>query len=764
MTLDAVVLILALASAQPEGLSTTAPPSDSARAEMAAGRHWRASLILRRAGAHRTDDPELRLLLAEAEAGWANWPEVARLLADGGAGGDHGGARRPLLLGRALEETGRWEGAAGAYGSALEAMGPSHAQRPVVLARLARSLVRSGRTGEARTALAGISGEAGVLRSWTAAEGAGVRAQAGDTAGVSALLGQVDDPAAARAAWRALPLARLAAGDTLGSQRAWAAAAAGGAGGQGAEASAEAGRLALALGDSAAARSLLLAGLDGGPAASRARAAHALLAFGDLEAATVLRAAEVLERAGDPGAAVRAYDRARRVAAAAGEALPPEARLARATLLAGRGGREDEALEEFRALRAMAIPPALAARNLEQWARLRGRQGRTGDVATLREWLLEAYPGSPEAVEVLWGRASQRDDAGDLDGALRLYARIVEAAPDHARAGEGLMRTGRILLGRGLLSEAAGTWEGYLADHPGGRRWEEASYWGARARLASGDTTAARRLVARLVRDEPFSYYSVLAAELLGQAFQVELAEGRTPASPAWMAEGLARLDLLAAAGLSAGADSEEARLTEQARGDADALLSLAEALVRRGRVISGINLGWELRRGGAPWDGRLARVVFPLPYRDLLVREARDQGLDPGLVAAVIRQESAFTADIVSHAGAVGLMQVMPATGRELARRLGPTPFSESHLRLPEVSLHLGSAFLRDMSRRFGGDLPLVLSAYNAGPSRAERWRRYPEAADPALFTERIPFDETRGYVKFVRRNLAVYRVLHGL
>ena len=155
--------------------------------------------------------------------------------------------------------------------------------------------------------------------------------------------------------------------------------------------------------------------------------------------------------------------------------------------------------------------------------------------------------------------------------------------------------------------------------------------------------------------------------------------------------------------------------------------------------------------------------MVFPYPFREMVERAAGEWGLDPLLVAAVIWQESAFQADIVSPAGAVGLMQVMPATGRELARRHGPSPFRDEHLKAPEVSVHLGSAFLRDLIRRYAGDLPLFLSAYNAGPARANRWREFPEVADDARFTERIPFDETRGYVKLVRRNLAVYGLLYG-
>ena len=191
--------------------------------------------------------------------------------------------------------------------------------------------------------------------------------------------------------------------------------------------------------------------------------------------------------------------------------------------------------------------------------------------------------------------------------------------------------------------------------------------------------------------------------------------------------------------------------------------LRLAEGLIERGRTIEGINLGWALREEGAPWDRRLLEVVYPFPYRELVVREARERGVDPIVLAALIRQESAFKADIVSHAGAVGLMQVMPPTARQLARAHGPRSFPRGALAVPEINLHLGSAFFVEMSLRYDGVLPLILSAYNAGPTRATRWRRYAEASDELRFTERIPFAETRGYVKNVRRNIALYTALYG-
>jgi soluble lytic murein transglycosylase len=191
--------------------------------------------------------------------------------------------------------------------------------------------------------------------------------------------------------------------------------------------------------------------------------------------------------------------------------------------------------------------------------------------------------------------------------------------------------------------------------------------------------------------------------------------------------------------------------------------LGLAEGLIERGLTIEGINLGWALLRDSGGWDQQLLRVTFPFPYRELVRREAREWGVDPIVLAAIIRQESAFKADIVSRAGAIGLMQLMPPTGAQLARAHGPRPFYEGALTRPEVNLHLGAAFFVEMSARYDDDLPLVLSAYNAGPTRANRWRLFPEASDPLRFTERIPFDETRGYVKSVRRNLGLYRALYG-
>jgi soluble lytic murein transglycosylase len=121
------------------------------------------------------------------------------------------------------------------------------------------------------------------------------------------------------------------------------------------------------------------------------------------------------------------------------------------------------------------------------------------------------------------------------------------------------------------------------------------------------------------------------------------------------------------------------------------------------------------------------------------------------------------FNPVAVSPAGAIGLMQVMPATGADLARRAGISPFDSSMLRDPELNVRLGTLFLRDMLARYDNDPVLALAAYNAGPTRATRWRNLPEFRDREVFVERIPFAETRHYAKVVQANAEIYRALYG-
>jgi soluble lytic murein transglycosylase len=160
---------------------------------------------------------------------------------------------------------------------------------------------------------------------------------------------------------------------------------------------------------------------------------------------------------------------------------------------------------------------------------------------------------------------------------------------------------------------------------------------------------------------------------------------------------------------------------------------------------------------------GEVGGLLFPSPYLDLVRKYSVANRLDPAIVLGLIRQESAFMADARSHADARGLMQVLPATGRQLARQAGIKGYATVKLFQPGTNIALGTRQLSSLLEQFAGKIELALAGYNAGARRAMRWKADFGDADMAELVERIPLAETRQYVKQVLTNSAHYRALLG-
>jgi len=154
-------------------------------------------------------------------------------------------------------------------------------------------------------------------------------------------------------------------------------------------------------------------------------------------------------------------------------------------------------------------------------------------------------------------------------------------------------------------------------------------------------------------------------------------------------------------------------------------------------------------------------RQRFPLPYREQVQAQALASGLEPALLFGLIRQESRFVADIRSNVGAAGLMQLMPATARWTARKVGLT-FRPGMVTDTQINLQLGAAYLKRVLDDFDGSRVLATAAYNAGPNRSRRWREGP-TIEAAAWVENIPFNETRDYVKKVLSNQVDYAARLG-
>ncbi len=150
----------------------------------------------------------------------------------------------------------------------------------------------------------------------------------------------------------------------------------------------------------------------------------------------------------------------------------------------------------------------------------------------------------------------------------------------------------------------------------------------------------------------------------------------------------------------------------------------------------------------------------FPMPFREAVLKRSRDIDLDPAYVYGLIRQESRFIMDARSHVGASGLMQVMPATAKWTARKIGLEHFKPEQINQRDTNIAIGTGYLKIVLDNFEGSMPLAAAAYNAGPSRARKWRQGRDL-EGAIWAENVPFNETRDYVKKVLSNTTLYAAI---
>lgn len=289
------------------------------------------------------------------------------------------------------------------------------------------------------------------------------------------------------------------------------------------------------------------------------------------------------------------------------------------------------------------------------------------------------------------------------------------------------------------------------------------TYWKARALQASArdgaDGEAQRADAKRLLEElaSPMHFYGQLALEDLGRPFALpQAAAPSTPAErdAARATPGFVRAMHLASLGLRDEA-RREWNFTLRGLGDRE-LLAAARWACELGDWQLCINTSDRTR---TEFD---VASRYPTPYADEIHQAAAAAGLEPAFVFGLIRQETRFMATLRSHAGASGLMQLMPTTARWVAKKTGVdfNPARSDQIYEPVTNLKLGTRYLKMVLDDLSGSMPLAAAAYNAGPSRPRRWRDGP-LLEPAAWAENVPFNETRDYVKKVLANSVLYAAL---
>ncbi len=493
----------------------------------------------------------------------------------------------------------------------------------------------------------------------------------------------------------------------------------------------------------------------------------------DLSPAFYAKFAKAATRAGEP-------ERARALFEEAVRRFPPSADYYSLVLDYAEFHRkqgETAAATALLAKRLPDAPPAFRSEVRFLRARVEWRAGRLAEARTEFLKIAEegALPGTSERARYL--AAWIAEDEGDIAGATELFGRLRDAREDAIRQ-EALFRFAYGLYRIGRHDEAIAALE---AGEKGGFGTVEVArhrYWKARALRDAGRGAEAERIFAELAGDGFAGIYALFAASARGPGafrFLNAPSSGETKAcgeererlwerirNASWgpgdaekvrRAERLTRMGVIDYAVLEASmVDRAAAR---KAIGLAD---GAAPGLFR---YLAGDLKGAIRETSNVPLDPSLPglsdRMQYPLAPEFLSDCDRPRSGIDPLVLHAIIRQESRFQPDVLSSAGAVGLMQLMPRTAAETARREKVRKPGRKDLLRPALNVRLGAAYLSRLVKGYGGDYFRAVAAYNAGEAAVARWWEGANG-DPSAFLERISYKETRFYLRRVFLNLLQY------
>jgi soluble lytic murein transglycosylase len=397
--------------------------------------------------------------------------------------------------------------------------------------------------------------------------------------------------------------------------------------------------------------------------------------------------------------------------------------------------------------------------------------------------LRQNYPSSPWMEQGLLAEGNIFLLKKDYDKAIDAYRELQQRFPSAGRASYAHWKAAWLTLRQGRNQEAAKQFEEQIELYPNSNEIPAALYWRARLAQEENDVAKAHAFYQKLSDRFRNYYYAELAREQLknvkvsgdppqyavldkipGIDIKPEVADDDPPSDNLRVQKaellGNGSLVDLAARELQAAAEEEK----EKAAWVAPETAKLFQENDQYNRGIEVIKRAvpnyFAMDIPALPrsyWE-----ALFPKPsFWPQLKRYSAQNGLDPFLVASLIRQESEFNPAAVSRANAVGLMQLLPVTGKKVAKEEKIRHFNASQLFVPGVNMQLGTRYFRSMVDKFGS-FEYALAAYNAGSDRVQDWLSAGKYRDPQEFVESIPFTETREYVQAILRNANVYRQLY--
>ena len=390
------------------------------------------------------------------------------------------------------------------------------------------------------------------------------------------------------------------------------------------------------------------------------------------------------------------------------------------------------------------------------------------------------YSWSEYAHKALFELGWVQENEEHFDEALKSYRRLTIKYPSSKFASDAYWRTGWIQFKRKQYDDSIETFASLMRLFPGNRLAMAAHFWTAKCYERKNQLETAKRIY-REVLEAHHWYYGSRAEAMLRQIGEkidgansepVSIRVNTVPNHPKWKQLGLkqsTRVGKLMELRFYDDAIKETKAEIRLKRGDQNAnYRSLIVCHQKKGKYFEAYDYAKQLSTLASIRDENRAiplelfQLLYPIYYRDTIDKYAKKYEMDPLFIAAMILEESRFGAELVSWAGAVGLMQIMPDTGRELARQIKLPRFEKSMLFNPSVNIEMGTKYMKYLMGRFQDSHELVTGAYNGGPGRMGRWVKERGLADLDEFIEDIAIDETRRHIKKVIDSYYVYKKLY--
>jgi soluble lytic murein transglycosylase len=381
--------------------------------------------------------------------------------------------------------------------------------------------------------------------------------------------------------------------------------------------------------------------------------------------------------------------------------------------------------------------------------------------------VIERYPTSPYVERSRYAAADIHESFGRKQEAMALYTSVMKSFPNSQVHDDAASRLAWLYYRSGEWGQAYATFQNLAGSARDGAFRTAGLYWQGRSAEKLGDGDTAVRIYRKIVDGSEESYYQALAVRGLLRA-GIEVEDPKTNASPAAtevdpplspeISYHLSRARELSTISLHRLAVNELNEIERLSKNHPRLRPLLMHEYFKNQAYNRSLAIANQLPSSSS--DRNLFR--FPIAYWEMIQQKAQERELDPYLILALIRQESLFDPRARSPATALGLMQLLPSTAARVAKQIGMPPPSNEQLFQPEINLTLGTQYLKDLLQRYSNDWFKAIAAYNAGESAVDRWEKELLTDDVEEFVERIPYLETRGYVKLVMRNHRIYKRLY--